>query len=162
MTTIKYKDVEYKIKDSSLEIQQAAMPLLIEYRKMRAEYLDDIDRSLIDSYKTEINNIETAISQIKDDETQTEYLKSLEEKLRDVKSKYENDEEVKITEAMINDVEGLLLASLALNTPVMKKLFSKILIGDLSKIDYSDEEYKAFAVNVLINFFLIMQPSKEK
>ena len=63
---------------------------------------------------------------------------------------------------MINDVEGLLLASLALNTPVMKKLFSKILIGDLSKIDYNDEEYKTFAVNVLINFFLIMQPSKEK
>ena len=90
------------------------------------------------------------------------HLKSLEEKLRDVKSKYENDEEVKIIEAMINDVEGLLLASLALNTPVMKKLFSKILIGDLSKIDYSDEEYKTFAVNVLINFFLIMQPSKEK
>lgn len=162
MTTINYKGIEYKIKDSSLEIQQAAMPLLIEYRKMRAEYLDDIDRSLIDSYKIEIFNLETAISQVKDDETQTEYLKSLEEKLRDVKSKYENDEEVKIIEAMINDVEGLLLASLALNTPVMKKLFSKILIGDLSKIDYSDEEYKTFAVNVLINFFLIMQPSKEK
>lgn len=166
-----FNGIEYTIKDNSLAIDQASIPLLVKYRKLRGDYLDDIDTSAIQYYDKQIDHLETAISQLKaldendifkDEQTNGQRIIELETQLKEVKEQKANDEEVQIISKMRNDIEALILTELALDTELMGKLFSKILIGDLSKIDYKHTDYKQFAVNVLVNFFLIMQSSKQK
>ncbi len=151
------------MRDSSLAINQASIPILAEYRILQGEYLDVLDMSLVKAYQKEISTIELAISQIKDDEEQVEYLSTLETKLSDLKEALANDQEAQILIKTKQDIEGIILMGLVLNIPVMKKFLGKILIGDISKIEFSDnDDYIKFASEVLVNFFTLMQRNKKK
>ena len=140
-----FNGIEYKLKENNLAINQASIPLLIKYRKLQAEYLDDIDLSPVLFYDNKINEYEIIIRQLKelsaedvyiDNITNGEKLIEIEEKLKELKELKENDEEVNIILKMRNDIEALILTEISLDTDLMFKLFSKILIGDASKIDY--------------------------
>ena len=162
---------EYTIKDNNLAINQASIPLLIKYRKLQAEYLDDIDTSIIGKYDNRINELKTAIdgiSKLSDsaifdgEQTNGNKLIELQERLKEVETLKENDEELQIISKMKNDIEALILTELSLDTVLMSKLFSKILIGDTSKINYEHSEYRLFAMEVLAGFFTILQLSKNE
>lgn len=160
---------EYKIKDNNLAINQASIPLLIKYRKLQAEYLDDIDTSIISKYDNRINELKTAIdgiSKLSDDaifdgeQTNGNKLIELQERLKEIETLKENDEELQIISKMKTDIEALILTELSLDTALMSKLFSKILVGDTSKIDYEHSDYRMFAMEVLAGFFTVLQLSK--
>jgi len=164
-----FNGIEYKLKENNLAINQASIPLLIKYRKLQAEYLDDIDISAIQYYDNQIERIELMISQIqalnendifKDNQTNKERIIELEAELKDLKDQKANNEEVNIISKMRNDIEALILTEIALDKDLMFKLFSKILIGDTSKIDYEHEDYRLFAMEVLASFFTLMQLNK--
>lgn len=162
--TIKFKDTEYKIKEG-LAVDKIATPLLISYRKLQAEYIDDIDTSKIKEYEARINLLETAIEQVKEKnesdlveegKTYGEYLSELETKLDAVKNDFENDNEVIITQKLIRDIEALLIKEVASDNKIMTSLYSKMLEGDVSKIDVNDKEYQKFSLEVLANFFILV------
>ena len=164
-----FNGIEYKLKENNLAINQASIPLLIKYRKLQAEYLDDIDLSPVLFYDNKINEYEIIIRQLKelsaedvyiDNITNGEKLIEIEEKLKELKELKENDEEVNIILKMRNDIEALILTEISLDTDLMFKLFSKILIGDTSKIDYEHPDYQMFAMEVLAGFFTLMQLNK--
>jgi hypothetical protein len=154
-----FNGIEYKLKENNLAINQASIPLLIKYRKLQAEYLDDIDISLVNAYDNRINELETAVKQLKELDNEQEVIDA-EERLKEVKEQKANDEEVQIIAKMKNDIEALILTELSLDTVLMSKLFSKILIGDTSKIDYEHSDYRMFAMEVLAGFFTLMQLNK--
>ena len=164
-----FNGTEYKIKDNNLAINQASIPLLIKYRKLQAEYLDDIDTSIISKYDNRINELKTAINDLSKlnesdifdgEQTNGNKLIELQERLKEVEDLKENDEELQIISKMKNDIEALILTEISLDTDLMSKLFSKILIGDTSKIDYEHPDYRMFAMEVLAGFFTLMQLSK--
>jgi len=154
-----FNGIEYKLKENNLAINQASIPLLIKYRKLQAEYLDDIDISLVNAYDNRINELETAVKQLKELDNEQEVIDA-EERLKEVKEQKANDEEVQIIAKMKNDIEALILTEISLDTVLMSKLFSKILIGDTSKIDYEHSDYRMFAMEVLAGFFTLMQLNK--
>ena len=164
-----FNGIEYKLKENNLAINQASIPLLIKYRKLQAEYLDDIDISLVTQYDKRIHELETAVNDLsklnegdifEGEQTNGQKLNELEEKLKEVKERKANDEEVQIVSKMRNDIEALILTEISLDTDLMFKLFSKILIGDASKIDYEHPDYRMFAMEVLAGFFTLMQLNK--
>ncbi len=154
-----FNGIEYKLKENNLAIDQESIPLLIKYRKLQAEYLDDIDISLVNAYDNRIGELETAIKQLKELDNEQEVIDA-EERLKEVKEQKANDEEVQITVKMRNDIIALIFKALTLDTVLMSKLFPKILIGDVSKIDYQHPDYSKFAQEVLVGFFLLKQSYK--
>ncbi len=166
---MKFNGTEYTIKDNNLAINQASIPLLIKYRKLQAEYLDDIDTSIIDKYEHRISELKNAINDLsklnesdifEGEQTNGNKLIELRERLKEIEDLKASDEELQIISKMKNDIEALILTELSLDTALMSKLFSKILIGDTSKIDYEHSDYRLFAMEVLANFFTVLQLSK--
>jgi len=164
-----FNGIEYTVKDNNLAINQASIPFLIKYRKLQAEYLDDIDTSIISKYDNRINELKTAISDLSKlnendifdgEQTNGNKLIELQERLKEIETLKENDEELQIISKMKNDIEALILTELSLDTALMSKLFSKILIGDTSKIDYEHSDYRMFAIEVIASFFTLMQLNK--
>jgi hypothetical protein len=160
MQTIKYKDTEFQIRDNNLLIKESAVPLLVKFRKLQAEYLDDMDNSIIDEYEKTIKQYETVISQIENDETQTEYLETIKKKLVDTKELYVNDEQVKIIRSAREEIMGLMLMQLCYDKPMILKLFNKLLIGNLNIIDWDSEESLIFSLEAVTRFFTIAKLSK--
>lgn len=166
-----FNGIEYKLKENNLAINQASIPLLVKYRKLQAEYLDDIDLSSSQYYDNQIERIELMISQIqelnendifKDEQTNKERIIELEAELKEIKEQKANNQEVQIVSKMRDEIDKYIMIELALDEVLMSKMFSKILIGDISKIDFESPDYVLFAAEVLAGFFTQSQLLKVK
>lgn len=168
---IPYKDIEFGIKNTSIDVLNAGMPLFVEYRKAQALYLDDIDTSLIDSYTEKIQLFKTTVKQLeslKPDDIYDEQI-SNEQKIAELKSKiieleneFSENAECQITLKLKSDIEAMILGYIIQRKSIMSKLFNVLLIGDVSKIDYEDSEYSLFAVKVLEVFFSMSKKKNKK
>lgn len=174
MQTIKYKGTEFQIRENTLLIKESAVPLLVKYRKLQLEYLDDFDTSLIDEYEDKIKTFETAIEQVKnnlelnqynseDKRKEDElYLESTEQKLEAKRVEFMNDKQVKIIQKAKQEIIGLAIMQLCYDKELIKRLLNKLLIGDLSIIDYESEDYLPFALGAVTYFFTISGLSKNE
>jgi hypothetical protein len=165
-TKIKFKDTEFELVENNLDILDAATPFFVKSRKLQAEYLDDIDTSLIKQYENRIEQLSISIKQISaleptaiydGEQTNEQKVIELEEKLKEVETEFSENEECNIIKKMKNDIEALMTVQIALDKDIMTKIYKRILKGDISKIDYLDSEYKTFAVKVLGSFFFLLQ-----
>lgn len=173
MQIIKYKDTEFRVKDNTLLIKESAVPLLVKYRKLQMEYLDDFDTSLIDTYEEKIGSYKVAIGQVeknlskegfyKSEEKRNEdadYLETVKQKLSDLQLEMENDSQVQIIQKARQEIIGLAIMQLCYDKELIKRLLSKLLIGDLNVIDYESEDYLKFALEAVTHFFTISGLSK--
>lgn len=160
---ITHNNTEFELKEqNTLSAKQAAIPIFAKYRLLTAEYLSDFDEAYIEQYTKKIAKYEMAISQIEHDEAQADYKNELESKLAGVRAEFENDKKAKVLIEAKNEIEALIFVEIAYDIDLMKKLFSKMLIGDLSRIKYEGAEYEKLAMEVLAHFFSQMLMSKKE
>ena len=174
MQTIKYKGTEFQIRDNTLLIKESAVPLLVKYRKLQLEYLDDFDTSLIDEYEDKIRTYETAFSQVQKnltiDEYESEekkkedelYLEEITKKLEAKRLEFASDKQVEIIQQAKQEIIGLAIMQLCYDKDMIKRLLSKLLIGDLNVIDFESDEYLPFALEAVTYFFTIAGMNKRK
>ena len=161
MKKIIHNETEFELKDyNDLSVRQASVPLLIKYKKLSIEYLGDFDTTLIDKHTDKIAMLKTAISQIENKPEDAEYKAELELKLQLAEQEFKSDTIAQNLLEAKQEIEALIIIELSLEIELMKKLFSKILIGDVSKIIYSGEQYTVFAMEVLDHFFTRMLKNK--
>lgn len=159
---VKQDNREYEIQENDLDILVKANPLIIRYKVLEEEHLFGIDFSILDEYEKRINNYETVIEQLSGrelSEDDAKYLESTKKNLEDVKLERTNNKRVASKLALKEQLTALILNELVSDRELMKKFYSRILIGDLNAIDYTD---KAFAIQVVTAFFLILPKNKKE
>ena len=62
--TFKYRDREYKLKENTLTLKQASVPLMFEFSPLKARYLDTIDISAYKYYQDIILDAKETIEQL--------------------------------------------------------------------------------------------------
>ena len=168
MNKIEFNGTEFEVIENNLDVLESATPIFVKYRKLQAEYLDDIDTSLVDSYLNRIAQLRLALSQIEKlnpadvydgEQTNEQKCEELKKKIETLESEFENNEECAITLKLKSDIESILISGIALDRNLMSRLYRKILKGDIGKIDYTNPDYKFFAIKVLESFFSVLQRS---
>lgn len=168
----------FKLLAFNLSMLNKAVPLIHRLRKLYNEYTGSIDMSAVEAYQARLKEIEIAKSQLDElissgkDENETELTEEkkseinrriveLEQKIKNIKTDYENDDNV---QNLLNDkLQGESLAMFELITDVafIKPVLSKILTGgDLNKIDLNDITLLNFLREVITDFFLLILSSK--
>lgn len=151
----KFGDSEFTLIDNNLLLGQKSNKLLKKYFTLQEEYTGDIDQSLIEQYESRIEELEIALEQAED-------KAELQLKLDTVKEELQSDLKAQSILRLKKKCEGLILKDLTEDTEFMQPLFKEILIGDHSKLDYSDPGITIFITEVITDFFYYTTNRKKK
>lgn len=159
---IKQNNNEYEVRENDLDILVKGNPLIIRYKVLEEEHLFGVDFSLLEEYEERIQRYETVISQLEEKELTDEektYLQETRDKLNDVLTERTNDKRAQSKIALKEELTALIMNELVSDKELMKKIYSRLLIGNINAIDYND---KAFAIQVVTAFFLVFLKSKKE
>lgn len=163
---------EFVMIDNSLSLLNKAAPLIARLRKLTFEYTKDIDLNCLEPYKARLEELNNAVSSINDtltlgtdengepltDEqknTYAERLTKLKGKIEEVDNELKNDAVAFNTMQLRNEMESFALIELVTDLDFLKPVFKKILQGgDLSKVDFSQDDALDFARAVVTDFFI--------
>jgi len=169
--TFKYRDREYKLKESTLALKQASVPLMYKFAPLKAMYLDAIDISPYQYYQDIILDAKETIEQLKaldpvgiyeGEQTNAQKIEELEARIADTDGQFQHDELAQKAIANYQSMDKLILRDISLDVKLMEEIFSKVLEGEPGDIDFEADEYEAFATEVLVNFFSKLPLSKKK
>lgn len=167
--TFKYRDREYKLKESTLALKQASVPLLYKFNGLKAKYLDPIDLSAYRYYEDIILDAKESIEQLEEldpagiyegEQTNAQKIEELKKRIEETDGQFQYDRMAQIALSEYQNMDKLILRDITLDVELMQEIFSKVLEGEPGDIDFEADEYEKFATEVLVSFFYKLPLSK--
>lgn len=168
--TFKYRDREYKLKESTLALKQASVPLMYKFAPLKARHLDTIDLSAYRYYQDIILDAKESIEQLEaleptgiyeGEQTNAQKIEELKKRITDTEEQFQYDSMAQIALSEYQNMDKFILRDIALDVELMEDIFSKILEGEPGDIDFEADEYENFAMEVLVSFFSKLPLSKK-
>lgn len=173
MTNLKnltYNSTEFTFIPDTLKVRKLGIPILIQFEKLNAKYLKDVDLKALAQYqKNEIHLTNAKNEALKrltvQQNAETKNLKAEEELEKEIQT-YDTalnknleamtlDPECKIIIALKTKIEALVIAELLYDTPLMKEFIARAVQGQTNIIDYNTEDGMKFCSDVLTHFFTL-------
>jgi hypothetical protein len=166
MKTIKFREYEFKVKDTRLDVKNACVPLLYKFNQLKEFYYEDIDISIRDEYNDKLTEKEVALNQLREkpeltDEDNT-YIATLENAINELTEQMNKDIEIQKLNLKEQEALTYIIAELITDKKLMQGIFQKTLIGNTAKIDFDSDEYESFASEIVTGFFLILMKNKRE
>lgn len=161
-----YNGEKFRFKANTLLLKDNGADLLFEFRKLYAFYSKDIDRTAEQKYSQKLKDYSIAYEQLKEmkengDESVSERADELKLKLDNTQREHDNDEDIKLIKSLEAIANETAIYKLLLKRDLLKKVFSAMLEGDLTKIDFNEDsnEFNIFLMKLIADFFFFMNPT---
>lgn len=173
--TYTFNGTEYTVEKNVLKIQNAWIPLAMYFEDLVKLYTSECDLSKVNGYKEQLKFLSVKekqdngdLKRLKSEETpNTELIDKVSKQIelnaieRDkINSEFANDVIAQEQQAEYNRMLGYAIQSLVTSYDVVKGFLNVYLIGDISKLDYENENILEFISEVINDFFLFRMQSK--
>lgn len=167
---------KFYLKPDSLKAKKYGIKLVAHLEKLNAEYMKGIDWSPLEKYTRPIEDMEIAISQLRElidksddevgEEEKAKYggrIAQITEALDKKRCEMESDSEATGLEKLRRKLEQLSLGEMISDMDLLRPVFKEILSGgDVCRIDWASEGVEEFVMEVVTDFFSLIGRNRLK